>query len=255
MICPIPAEFAACRQMLSLRDTPALFGCKTARGSVGSSDIFAVQSGPAKGRAAAAAAAACLHYNADIILDTGTCAGLLPGAVIGDVVVGELCYEYDLSGSGIPSQSLREMKLPSGFSFLDARRRENLQRAAVSEGRRNGIAARVGDIACGEFLLQTLELRERLYTLFHAAGADWETAGVFVAALRAAIPPLSFRIVTDLGDEHALRDFRRNVKARSRELYDYIRLLLETGWFGRFQEGWLSLEEAVRQNLSTGVLP
>ena len=255
IICPIPAEFSACRQVLSLRDNPAFWGCKTARGSIGNNEIIAVQCGPAKARAAAAVAAASMHFIPQLVVDSGTCAGLMPGALIGEMVVGELCYEYDLSGSGIPARSLREMKLPSGFSFFDAGNRESLQRMAVSEGRRSNISVRVGDVACGEFLLQSLELRELLYALFHAAAADWETAGVFVAALRASIPPLSIRVISDLGDNNALRDFRRNVKEQSRELYRYIQILLETGWFGRFHSSWMELNNTVRQSLSAQVLP
>jgi adenosylhomocysteine nucleosidase len=255
IICPIPAEYSACRQVLSLRDNPVFQGCKTARGSIGNNEVIAVQSGPAKSRAAALTAAACLHFQPDLVVDSGTCAGLMPGADIGEVVVGELCYEYDLSGSGFPSRSLREMKLPSGFTFLDPRTRESLQRAAVSEGRRSGLPVRIGAIACGEFLVQSLELRDRLYDLFHAVAADWETAAVFVAALRSSLPPLSIRIVSDLGNEEALRDFRRHVKPQSRVLYGYIGLLLETGWFGRFQTGWRELDTEVREGLSAQVLP
>ena len=57
---------------------------------------------------------------------------------------------------------------------------------------------------------------------------------MFIAALKSSLPALSFRVVTDLGDRNALRDFRAQVRPRSRELYRYLGGLLESGWFGRF---------------------
>jgi hypothetical protein len=78
---------------------------------------------------------------------------------------------------------------------------------------------------------------------------------VFVAALKNSLPALSFRVITDLGDAQALRDFRRNIKARSRELYRYLGNLMEYGWFERFREHWSRLDAAVLQRLPGAVLP
>ncbi len=40
--------------------------------------------------------------------------------LIGQVVMGENCYEYDISGEGMPGKIIPEMKLESGLSFLKA---------------------------------------------------------------------------------------------------------------------------------------
>jgi nucleoside phosphorylase len=114
---------------------------------------------------------------------------------------------------------------------------------------------RFGNQACGEFLIHSGELREELHRVFRAAAGNWETAGVFIAALRAGLPALSFRIVTDLGDRNALRDFRGQVRSRSRELYRYIAGLVECGWFGRFLGHWGRLEPSLLESLPAKVLP
>jgi hypothetical protein len=45
------------------------------------------------------------------------------------------------------------------------------------------------------------------------------------------------------------------VKTQSRELYRYIQILLETGWFGRFHSSWQELDESTSGGLSSKVLP
>jgi len=255
MVCPIPAEYAACRESLSLRDQPRLAGCRASRGMVGGCELEALESGPAKARAAAAAAAGILARGPDLILDTGSCAGIEAGTVIGEIVLGRECFESDISGSCFPRNSIPEMRLPSAFGFLPVEAREALQAEAVERGQETGVRVRPGSQVCGEFLIHSLQMRGELYRLFQASAGNWETAGVFVAALKNSLPALSFRVVTDLGDAQALRDFRRNVKVRSRELYRYLGDLMEYGWFERFREHWSRLDAAVLQGLPGAVLP
>jgi nucleoside phosphorylase len=254
-ICPIPAEFHACREVLSLRDTGPLVGCRAGRTVIGSTEIVAIESGPAKARAACAVAAGSLSVQAQLVVDSGSCAGVAPGVTIGEILICRDCYEYDIEGNGFPARSIPEMKLPSAVAFLEVEPRERLLREAVEAGRGAGFQVRVGDQACGELLVRSLQMRETLQALFQAAGANWETAGVFVAALRNALPALSMRVVTDLGDDRALGDFRANVRARNRELYRYLHLLAQFGWFDRFHESWQGLAASVRRQLPRSVRP
>jgi nucleoside phosphorylase len=96
-------------------------------------------------------------------------------------------------------------------------------------------------------------VRDPLAALTAAAAASWETAGVFVAALRSGVPPLSLRAVSDLGDERAVQDFRRNARPVSRSLYALVRSLAESGWFaqlhGRWRDAGISGSRAAREVL------
>jgi nucleoside phosphorylase len=255
IICPIPAEYAACRQSLSLRDQPSLAGCRSSHGIIGGCELEALVSGPAKARAAAATASGILRYGPDLVLDTGSCAGIEPGTVIGEIVLGRECFESDISGTCFPRNRIPEMRLPSALSFLPPQAQEALQKEAVEHGQAAGCRVRPGNQVCGEFLIHSLEMRGELYRLFQASAGNWETAGVFVSALKNALPALSFRVITDLGNAQALGDFLRNIKPRSRELYRYLGALLEHGWFERFHEHWSLLDQAVRQGLPSTVLP
>ncbi|MBN2552888.1 MAG: hypothetical protein JXB06_08955 [Spirochaetales bacterium] len=255
MICPLPPEFNACREILSLRDARPVSGCRSARGSAGNIDVLAVESGPAKARAAAATAAGCMSCAPQLVVDTGSCAGTAPGAFVGQLIVCRECYEYDIGGGLFPSKMIPEMKLPSALSMLHSAEREALLREAGETGSTESFQVQVGNQACGELLIQSQEMREALYSLCQASGANWETAGVFVGALKNRIPPLSVRIVTDRGDEEALKDFRANLKKQARQLYRYIQVLAEYGWFDHFLECWQKLDPASLDLLPRSVLP
>jgi adenosylhomocysteine nucleosidase len=238
MICPVPIEFTSCRSLLSLRDAGVLAGCRCARGSVAGLEAVAVQSGPGKARAAAASAAAIAAVAPDLVVDSGTCGALEAGLVIGAAIIGRACVEYDISGSGLPQRIIPEMRLPSALALLPRPSADRLVRSAVEVGRGTDLHAREGVQACGEFFIQSPVVRDRLAALTGALAASWETAGVFVAALRAGVPPLSIRAVSDLGDERSLRDFRRNARRVSRALYAYVRSLAASGWFGQLDGRW-----------------
>jgi adenosylhomocysteine nucleosidase len=253
LICPVPVEFTNCRSLLSLRDAGSVTGCRCARGAVAGLEAVALQSGPGKARAAAAAAAAIAAFAPDLVVDTGLCGALDPGLVVGAVIVGRACLEYDISGTGLPRRIIREMRLPSALQLLPRAQAGRLVREAVEIGQGAGVHVREGEQACGEFLIQSPAVRDPLAALTGAVAATWETAGVFVAALRAGIPPASLRAVSDLGDERAVQEFRRNARPVSRGLYALVRSLAESGCFGqlcgRWRDAGISSARAAREVL------
>jgi len=255
LICPIPLEYTSCRAALSLRDAPPVFGCRCARGAVGAVDIMAVESGPAKARAAASTAACISQFQPDLVTDTGTCGALDAELIVSTVVLGMSCLEYDISGYGLPHRIIPEMKLPSILELLPRRESQKLTRTFTELGKDQGLHVRTGVQACGEFFIQSASVRDSLQTVSDAAACSWETAGVFVAALRARTPPLSIRVVSDLGDEDALRDFRRNARRCSQGLYRFVRDGLEAGWFAGLYELWKQAPRSLVERLPSRVLP
>ena len=253
ILCPIPVEYSACREALALRELPALAGCRCGYAAAGEGELYCLETGPGKARAAAGAMLGIQRFGPDLLLDSGSCAGIEPGIDIGQIVAAMECFEVDLAGTPFPRRLLPEMRLPSAFSFLPVGAVEALQQEAVANAEAGGL--RFGNQACGEFLIHSDELREELRGIFRATAGNWETAGVFIAALRSSLPALSFRVVTDLGDRNALRDFRRQVRPRARELYRYLARLLESGWFGRFLGRWGRLEPSLLASLPSKVLP
>lgn len=255
IICPIPIEYTTCRNVFSLRDRSAVLGCRTAQGSVSGVEIAAIESGPAKARAAAATVAGIHECKPDLVVDSGSCAALDPGLIVGTILMATSCIEYDISGKGLPEQVLPDMRLPSALDFLGRGSREGILRKGVELGGALGLQTRVGIQACGELLVYSRDFRDALHARTEAAACNWETAGVFVAALRSAVPPLSFRVITDLGDENARGDFRRNARPCAAGLYRYLRSLLEEGWFSECFDIWGKTVKTPGERLPEAVHP
>lgn len=255
LVCPIPLEYSTCKTALSLREAAAVMGCRSARGYAGNADVIAVESGPAKARAAASTAAAILQFQPDLVVDTGTCGALDGEMIVSAIVLGTSCLEYDISGYGLPNRVIPEMKLPSVFDLFPRQEGQALARALVEQGRDHGLHVRAGIQACGEFFIQSAQARESLHAVSGAIACSWETAGVFVAALRSRIPPLSLRAVSDLGDQDALRDFRRNARRCSQGLYRFIGDSLESAWFEKVYEQWTRVPHGQVDRLPQRVLP
>jgi len=255
VICPIPLEFTSCRTALSLRDGPLILGCRSCRGSIANVEIVALQSGPAKARAASATVAGIAEHRPDLVIDTGTCAALDGELIVNSIVIGLDCLEYDISGSGMPARIIPEMRLPSAFRLLARRDSQKLIRAAAEIGNGLGLQIRSGAQACGEFFIQSARMRESLHAVSAAVACNWETAGIFIGALRAHVPPLSIRVVSDLGDEDSLRDFRRNARHSAQELYRFLRSSVESGWLLDFHSQWKALGKSQVDKMSQYVLP
>ena len=224
-------------------------------GAVGNVDIMAVETGPAKARAAASTVAAISSFQPDLAADTGTCGALDGDLIVNTLVLGMSCLEYDISGYGLPHRIIPEMKLPSIFELFAKRDSQKHVRTLTELGKDNGLHVRTGVQACGEFFIQSSQVRESLQAVSGAVACSWETAGVFVGALRARVPPLSIRIVSDLGDEDALRDFRRNARRCSQRLYRFLRNALESGWFTGVYEQWKEAPRGMVERLPSRVLP
>jgi adenosylhomocysteine nucleosidase len=230
LICPLPPEFSACRSVFDLRAGKALTGLRTAEGPLAGARVVAIESGAGRARAAAATEAACLMCRPDVVLDTGSCAGLASESVVGEVQLATACFEYELAADGTPFRPEPLLELASALADVEPPERAALVRRAERIGAARGLALRIGVQACGTRAVRSPTTRGVLHTLLGAAAANWETAAVFGVAGQQGIPALSLRVVTDLGDEAAPQDFRRNIRERSRRLYGYVRDLAERGW-------------------------
>ena len=255
LVCPIPIEYNACRAVFQLKDVSTITGARASRGNIENTEIFTMESGPTKARASAETTAAIYQFEPDVVVDTGCCGGVASGSIIGEICIAQTCYEYDISGSGFPRRMIPEMRLPSAFHFLQSKDADELLRGAIESGRFNNYFVKLGIQASGEFIVQSERIKKLLSSIFHATACNWETAGVFIAALKNSLPPLSIRVVSDLADSDALVTFKKNAKKRSLELYQYIETLVRASWFDDFLSRWKSLNPYVIKQLPRTVLP
>ena len=150
---------------------------------------------------------------------------------------------------------MKEMELESGFRFLPESAREALIcRAGVCAGKLD-LRVIEGAQASGEFFINSSGLKNRLFDLFRTAGGNWETAAVFVSALRASLPALSLRVVSDLGEGEAMKEFRSHARSEARNLFRLIDALVAAGWFHDLLNEWRNVKASVKRSLPGLVRP
>jgi nucleoside phosphorylase len=245
IITPIHPEYKICGQILELRRRDRIDGFAIQTGTVGGHELVAVKSGPGALRAARAVCALISREPPQLILDTGSCAGIAGDAHIGRIIIADACAEYEGSAGSLAFKNTAEPMIQCAYDFLKQDVKKTLLADAVRLGGHAGYRVTVGTQACGTHVISSTPIRRGLWELCHAAGGNWETAGVLAAALQSALPALSFRIVTDLGDAHALKDFFLNIKPCMRQLYGYLKILLNNGWVDRFFGQWRQIDKTV----------
>ena len=62
--------------------------------------------------------------------------------IVGTIVLGVSCLEYDISGYGLPHRVIPEMKLPSVFDLFPRRESQELSRAFTEQGKDHGLQVR-----------------------------------------------------------------------------------------------------------------
>ena len=187
LICPVPIEFTSCRSLLVAarrrhRGGLPLRARIGGRPRDGGRAVGAGQGPRGRGRGGGNPGSS----HPDLVVDTGTCGALDAGLVVGAVVIGRSCVEYDISGSGLPRRIIPEMRLPSALALLPRPQRGQAGacRRRGRPGDRPARAARERRRAASSSSNRPA-VRDSLAALTGALAANWETAGVFVAALRA----------------------------------------------------------------------
>lgn len=252
---PIPIEYKAARDILGLRENEPVTGCRLCTGEKSGIHVYCLLTGPGKARSAQATSALIGAIGPSLIVDTGTCAGLGPVAAIGDIILSTKSYEFDIAGAGIPTKKMDEMEVESGFRFLPRGTWETLVCRAGAYAQKLDLRVLEGAQATGEILVNIEKIRDSLFDLFQATGANWETAAVFLCALRASLPAISFRVVSDNGGRNALKEFREHARRQARNLYRFIDVLLSSGWFGGLLDEWSRVKDVVKKNLPGLVKP
>ena len=254
-ITPIPIEFNAAKEIFGLSESKTVNGCRLCMIEKHGLCIYCLLSGPGKTRSAQATTAFIERYAPSLVIDTGTCAGLSPVIAIGDVIISYRCFEFDIGGQRFPTRKIKEMELESGFRFLSESVREVLICRAGVCAQKCNMRLIEATQAAGEILINSGELKNKLFELFQTAGGNWETAAVFLSSLRASLPALSLRIVSDLGETAAVKEFRSHAKSVARRLFQFIDALCSDGWFGKLLEEWMNVKDTVIERLPRSVLP
>jgi adenosylhomocysteine nucleosidase len=227
LVCPMRCEYNAAQRIFKRIKKSILYNFHMCYLRVGNNDVHIINSGEGKVRAGIAAAFCIQYVQPDIILDTGSCGSLCDSLFNGTIVVAGRCYEYDISGHGLPEKKLKRMVIRTGF--------DNFSENCIIKERE---CVHCGEQACGEMIIDSEEKRKLLRNLFNACACNWETAGVFICALKQNIPCLSIRIVTDQADGNAYKDFMKNIHQYTEKLYNYLNTCIKREWLSYIKDVW-----------------
>ncbi len=174
--------------------------CVVLRGSVG------------KVWAAASAEFAIGRWQPGLVIDFGAAGALVPGLVVGDLVLAEKVIEHDVSAAegGLPwvpaalgptfadlhgefaGDSWLE-KTPSYPEFIKITSGPRITR---------------GRLAAGDKDIQSVQERKELAERVNAIAATWESSAVGRVCKFHGVPFLSIRVITDLGTDEFLAEYK-----------------------------------------------
>ena len=162
------------------------------RRSLAGKEVNATTSGLGKVMAAATTQMLIDCFQADLILNFGSCGALDSGLVVGDLVLASRVIEYDFTSEhkAVPTTGCD--------AFL------------LSELARRFPDLKIGPLASADRNADTVEIREALFTQHKAIAADWEGASIVRVARRMEIPALVLRGVTDIGDDDLTTEYESN---------------------------------------------
>lgn len=157
-------------------------------------EVVATTSGLGKVMAAATTQMVIDRFQADLILNFGSCGALDPGLKIGDQVLAEKVIEYDFTSEhkAVPTTACDP--------------------CLISELGRFFPGLKVGPLASADRNADTPEIREGLFSQYQALVADWEGASIVRVARRMGTPALVLRGVTDVGNADLTTEYESNYK-------------------------------------------
>jgi adenosylhomocysteine nucleosidase len=162
------------------------------RRTVAGKEVVATTSGLGKVMAAATTQMVIDRFNADLVLNFGSCGALAPGLAVGDLILAEKVIEYDFTSDhkSVPMTACDAgllLKLKDHFPGF-----------------------KIGPLASADRNADTPEVRNDLFVRYRALVADWEGAAIVRVAKRMGIPALVLRGVTDVGDADLASEYEGN---------------------------------------------
>lgn len=214
LICPVPPEFKACCSELSLNVQNRIGKSETITGNPDSSEILALHTGPGKKNIIKRLPNAVNEYNPDIIIDTGSCCSLNDKINIGDIIFALSSYQFKENN-----------RLDSFIAGLEQKKQEVWFKKVFTIAEKNNISIYKGIQVSDSFIIDSETKKKNILSKIKAEAYNWETAYVYEAAEKLKIPALSLRIITDLGNKTAIKDFYKNIKIQSGRLYNFVKIL------------------------------
>lgn len=173
------------------------------RGTIGKVPVTLVESGVGKVQAAMTTTVLIDRFHADLIINTGSAAGIGKGLKVGDVVIADAVayHDVDVTPAGYSLGQLPGQ--PETFPT------DVLTAAAISDAASAvGLVNRVGLIVSGDQFISSQTAVDQIREMYPAVLAvEMEGAAVGQVATEFGVPFVVIRAMSDVGDEDAQSSF------------------------------------------------
>lgn len=172
-------------------------------GLIGGQAVVIAQSGIGKVNSALATGFMIDRYQPELIINTGSAGGLLPGLKVGDVLVADELAYHDVDATAFGYVKGQVPQMPATYSS-DARAVAGIMTAANTVG----LTPHQGLIVSSDSFIADKEEVERIVSEFPQAGAtEMEGASIAQACYVMGVPFVVVRSISDSADEEASISF------------------------------------------------
>ncbi|MBW1605424.1 5'-methylthioadenosine/adenosylhomocysteine nucleosidase [Lactobacillus sp. Sy-1] len=207
ILCAMDEEIKSLHDSLANETTKNIKGIDFFAGTINGESVVLVKSGIGKVEAGITSVLLVTEFDVDIIINTGSAAGIGKGLSVGDVVIStETAYhDADATAAGyefgqVPDQPAR---FKADRSFVD-----KVMAAAESVG----LEAKTGLIVSGDQFIASQKQIDTILDHFpDALSSEMEGAAVGQVANQFHIPYVVIRAMSDVGDENADMSFNEFV--------------------------------------------
>ncbi|USS85513.1 5'-methylthioadenosine/adenosylhomocysteine nucleosidase [Fructilactobacillus myrtifloralis] len=213
IICAMDEEIKALQDALTGEETTVIGNVTFYDGTISGQQVILVKSGIGKVEAGITAALLLTNFNVDVLIHSGSAAGIGAGLQVGDIVIStETAYhDVDCTADGevfgqLPNQPAR---FPASAAWGE-------QIAAASADQ--GLNVHHGLIVTGDQFIAGKAMIKNILTHFpDALAGEMEGAAVGQVANQFEIPYVVVRAMSDTGDEDANQSFGEFIVAAGRQ--------------------------------------
>ena len=210
------------RDVMDASEVISISGIDFYRGTIGNSQVVVAKCGIGKVFAAICAEAMIIHFNPQVIINTGAAGGLSPDLNIADIAVatGVVQHDMDTSPLGDPVgliSGINKVVIPADQYYGDK---------LTAAARELGLHCVRGIIASGDTFVATNQQRSRIRDSFEAIACEMEGAAVGQVCYVNNVPFVILRSISDSSSDSATMEYPEFVKIAANNSFAVIQKML-----------------------------
>ncbi|QCI17409.1 5'-methylthioadenosine/adenosylhomocysteine nucleosidase [Buchnera aphidicola (Aphis helianthi)] len=192
-------------------------------GTFKKNNIFLIKSGIGKVSASIASMILIKFFKPDIIINSGSAGSLHSQLKIGDIIIPNyLCY-YDVNLTNFGYSRGQIPQYPKKFKI-----NKNLYNIFISTAKNFKFQFMTGLLITGDSFVSEKKIIKKLKVQFSSAiGVEMESTAIAQVCYQFHIPLIVIKSVSDLSDETATLNFKKNISIASLKSSNLVKLVLE----------------------------